>query len=133
MALSSRQLEELVGDRGEFVFNWSTRDGYLIGVVMAYIHRDGKFWTNCAARRKRVSALRARPKCSIVIASAQQIASFTGTALIHAHEDPDWEEVKTWFYAAVWAPRSIQTTPAPAALSSSSTDPTKSSSKPRPR
>jgi hypothetical protein len=29
------------------------------------------------------------------------MASFKGTATIHAPQDPDWNEVKTWYYAAV--------------------------------
>lgn len=38
--------------------NWTTKDGYPVGVVVAYVYRDDKFWTTCAERRKRVPALR---------------------------------------------------------------------------
>ena len=33
------------------------QDGYPVGVVVAYVWRDGKFWTTCAERRTRVPAL----------------------------------------------------------------------------
>ena len=34
MALSPAELEELIGDSGQCVFSWTTRDGYPAGVVM---------------------------------------------------------------------------------------------------
>ena len=61
MALSSEQLADLVGEGGLCVFNWTTRDGRPMGVLVAYVFRDGRFWTTAPAQRKRVSALRARP------------------------------------------------------------------------
>lgn len=101
MALDPRQLEELVGEGGECVFNWSTREGYPVGVVVAYVYRAGKFWTNCAARRKRVTALRARPQSSVVVNKDGRSATFKGESVIHGPEDADWDEVKGWFYAAL--------------------------------
>jgi general stress protein 26 len=101
MALSADQLDELVSDSGQCVFTWTTRDGYPVGVVMAYIYRHGKFWLNCTKHRKRVTALRSRPQCGIVITNGERMASLKGRAAIHAPEDPDWDEIKSWFYAAV--------------------------------
>ena len=101
MGLDDQQLEDLVGGGGECVFNWTTKDGYPVGVVVAYIRRDGRFWTTCAARRKRVPALRARPQTSIVVNQMGKTATFKGTSVVRAPGDPGWDELKTWFYAAL--------------------------------
>ena len=101
MALDEQQLEDLVGGGGECIFNWTTRDGYPVGVVVAYIRRDGRFWTTCAARRKRVPALRARPQTSIVVNQMGRTATYKGTSVVHAPGDPGWDELKSWFYAAL--------------------------------
>jgi hypothetical protein len=101
LALSSGQLQELVGDSGQCVFNWSTRDGFPVGVVMAYVYRHGRFWTNCTQHRKRVAALRARAQSAVVLNKDEKMATFKGKSVIHSPQDCDWDEVKTWFYAAV--------------------------------
>ena len=66
MQLTADELADLVGGGGECVFNWTTSDGFPVGVVVAYVYRHGRFWTTCAARRKRVPALRKRPQSAIV-------------------------------------------------------------------
>ena len=62
MRLDDDSLRSLVDPGGECIFNWTTADGYPVGVVVAYVYRHGKFWTTCAVRRKRVPALRKRPQ-----------------------------------------------------------------------
>ena len=79
MQLDADQLRELVARGGECIFNWTTSDDYPVGVVVAYIHRDGQFLTTCAARRKRVAALRARPKSAIVINRQGRTATYNDT------------------------------------------------------
>jgi hypothetical protein len=101
MALDPSELEALVGDGGECVFSWSTSQGYPVGVVMAYVYRHGSFWTNCAARRKRVAALRARPQAAVVVNRDGKMASYKGDSVIHSPGDADWDQVKGWFYAAL--------------------------------
>jgi hypothetical protein len=98
MQLSAEELDELVSANGECVFNWTTKDGFPVGVVVAYLWRDGRFWTTCAERRKRVPALRARPQSGIVINRGGKTASFRGTSIVHSKTDPGFDEVKTWFY-----------------------------------
>ena len=68
---------------------------------MAYVYRHERFWTNCARHRKRVSALRVRPRSAIVISDGERMASFKGESVIHGPHDADWNELKTWFYAAL--------------------------------
>jgi hypothetical protein len=98
MRLDDDALVALVGGGGECVFNWTTSDGFPVGVVVAYIHRDGKFWTTCAERRKRVPALRRRPQSAIVINRNGKTATFKGNSIVHAPGDPGFEELKGWFY-----------------------------------
>lgn len=101
MRLDDDRLEELLAAGGECVFNWTTKDGYPVGVVVAFIHRHGRFWTTCALRRKRVPALRARPQSAIVINSSGKTASFKGDSIVHAPGDEGFDELKGWFYPAL--------------------------------
>ena len=43
-ALDDAQREELLRTHVECTFNWSTRDGWPMGVIMSYLWRDGRFW-----------------------------------------------------------------------------------------
>ncbi len=98
MRLDDAALEQLLAGGGECVFNWTTRDGYPVGVIVAFVYRDGKFFTTCAERRKRVAALRARPQSAIVINNRGKTASFKGDSVVHAPGDPGFDELKGWFY-----------------------------------
>lgn len=101
MRLRDDELAALVGTGGECVFNWTTRDGYPVGVVVAYVHRHGKFWTTCAEQRKRVPALRARSQSALVINRNGRTASYKGESIVHAPGDEGFDELKTWFYPAL--------------------------------
>jgi hypothetical protein len=101
MALDARQLDELVGEGGTCVFMWSTADGHPVGVTMAYVYRDAVFWTTTPGWRKRVKALRTRPKSSIVVIKDERSVTFKGHTTIHGPGDHDWADVKAWFYAAL--------------------------------
>ncbi len=100
MRLDDDSLRSLVESGGECIFNWTTTDGYPVGVVVAYVYRHGKFWTTCAVRRKRVPALRNRPQSAIVINRNGKTASYKGDSIVHASGDEGFEQLKTWFYAA---------------------------------
>jgi len=101
MRLSDAEIAELVGESGECIFNWTTKDGFPVGVVVAYVFRHGKFWTTCAERRLRVPALRVRPQSAIVINRDGRTVSYKGNSVIHSRADGDWTAVKTWFYKAL--------------------------------
>ena len=98
MRLDDAALQELLEAGGECVFNWTTREGYPVGVVVAFVYSDGKFFTTCAERRKRVPALRARPQSALVINNGGKTASFKGDSIVHAPGDPGFDELKAWFY-----------------------------------
>ena len=101
MRLDEESLQSLIGPGGECIFNWTTVEGYPVGVVVAYVYRDGKFWTTCADRRKRVPALRKRPQSGIVVNRNGKTASYKGDSVVHANGDVGFDELKTWFYAAL--------------------------------
>jgi hypothetical protein len=101
MRLEPAEVEALVGTTGECVFNWTTTDGYPVGVVVAYVYRDGKFWTTCAAKRKRVPALRRRPQSAIVINRKGKTATYKGESKVHGPGDPGFDALKSWFYATL--------------------------------
>lgn len=86
----------------ECVLNWSTRDGWPVGVLHRFVWRDRKFWVTCAPQRKRVAALRARPQSSVVVSSEGTWlggdVSTTAKTLAVVHDDP---AVREWFYPAL--------------------------------
>jgi hypothetical protein len=101
MRMDDESLSALVGSGGECVFNWTTTDGYPVGVVVAYVYRDGKFWTTCADRRKRVPALHKRPQSAIVINRNGKTASYKGDSIVHSSGDEGFDQLKEWFYATL--------------------------------
>ena len=91
--------EQLLSIQIECIFNWSTKDGWPMGVVMSCYWKHGRLWLTTGAQRHRVSAIRRDSRCSVVVTS-------TGTALgpgkavtikgrCVVHED---RETKDWFY-----------------------------------
>lgn len=98
MQLEPAALATLVEPGGECIFNWTNSQGYPVGVVVAYVWHDGKFWTTCADRRKRVPALKQRPQSGIVINRGGKTASYKGDSIVHANGDSGFDELKSWFY-----------------------------------
>ncbi len=94
--------EELLSKASECVFNWSTKDGWPVGVVHAFVWRDGRGWITCGSHRHRVAAIRRDPRCSVVVSGVAApngpngAITFKGQAIIH-----DDEETKKWFYPAL--------------------------------
>ena len=91
--------ERLYTAQTECVVNWTTRDGWPVGVMHRYVWHDDRFWITCTAERKRVPALRARPQSSVIVSSegtwlGGDIAT-TAKTLATVHDDA---ETKAWFY-----------------------------------
>ena len=99
--LSHTELAGLVGTSGECVFNWTTASGYPMGVVVRYLHRDGKFFTTSVARRARIRALRSRPQTAIVLNHGGRSATFKGVSVLYRPGEPGWEAIKSWFFPAL--------------------------------
>ncbi len=104
---SDEKREELLTKVGECVFNWSTKDGWPVGVIHAFVWRDGRGWITCGVHRHRVSAIRRDPRCSIVVTGTAAPNGPNGSITIKGraiiHED---EETKNWFYPAHTRPTS---------------------------
>jgi general stress protein 26 len=100
-ALDEAQREELLRSHGECTFNWSTRDGWPMGVIMSFLWARGRFWLTAGAHRHRIEAVRRDPRVSIVVTSTgTRLApgkSITAKGRAIVHEDA---ETKAWFYPA---------------------------------
>ena len=56
--------EKLLSSQIECVFNWSTREGWPMGVIMSCYWKDGRMWLTTGAQRHRSrpsAAIRAAP------------------------------------------------------------------------
>jgi len=93
--------ERLLATQVECVFNWSTRDGWPMGVIMSCLWQDGRMWLTSGAQRHRISAIRRDPRCSVVVTSTGTDVGPGKTVTIKGrcvvHED---DETKAWFYPA---------------------------------
>ena len=102
--LSDDREKALLDAQTECCFMWTTKVGDPVGVIVNYVVKDGRFWTTCTKRRKRVSAVAARPRVAVAISSrgtqigVSQTVTYKGQAIIH--ED---DETKAWFYPALAA------------------------------
>ena len=99
---SDADREDLLNKATECVFNWTTKDGWAVGVVHAFVWHEGRAWITCGVHRHRVSALRRDPRCSVVVSGIAApdgpngAITIKGRAIIH-----DDEETKKWFYPAL--------------------------------
>jgi len=90
--------ERLLAGGRECAVVWSTRDGWPIGVMHIYLWHDDRFWVTCTARRKRVAALRARPRSSVILAFPDERTLTARTlAVVHASPTPHAD----WLYPAL--------------------------------
>ena len=86
----------------ECVFNWATRDGWPVGVIMSHVWKDGRVWLTAGAHRHRIDAVRRNPKVSVVVTSTGtelgpgKTVTIKGRCIVH--ED---RETKDWFYRAL--------------------------------
>ena len=99
---SPKDREDLLSKARECVFNWTTKDGWAVGVVHAFVWHEGRAWITCGTHRHRVAALRRDPRCSVVVSGIAApdgpngAITIKGKAIIH-----DDEETKRWFYPAL--------------------------------
>lgn len=108
--LDPEREQELLETQHECTFIWANKEGHPIGVIMAYVPKDGKIWLTAARHRARVPAIRRDARSSVVITSVGtrmgggKTITYKGTTIVH----DDNPEVKAWFYprlaAAMAAP-----------------------------
>ncbi|MFO7591063.1 MAG: pyridoxamine 5'-phosphate oxidase family protein [Acidimicrobiia bacterium] len=96
--------EALLLEQTECTFIWANREGWPVGVIMAYLWRDGRFWLTAAAGRARVKAVRRDPRVSVCVSSIgttqgmQRTVTYKGMCKVL-----DDAETKAWFYPALAA------------------------------
>ena len=101
---SDAQIDQLMTHAGECVLMWATKDSWPVGVIHAFVWRDGKVWITFAAHRHRAAAIRRNNKVSVAVSSAsgtgpngpRGAATCKGRAILH--ED---QATKDWFYRAL--------------------------------
>jgi len=97
--LDAELQERLLSLQRECVFNWSTREGWPMGVIMSCLWRNGRLWLTAGAHRHRISAVRREPRVSVVLTSTGtelgpgKTVTLKGRCVVH--ED---RETKDWFY-----------------------------------
>jgi general stress protein 26 len=95
---------EMLDAQNECTFIWSNKEGWPVGVIMSYVHRDGKFWLTASSQRARISAVKRDPRVCIVVTSTgskmarNKTVTYKGTCTVH-----DDQETKDWFYPALAA------------------------------
>ncbi|MFN0095706.1 MAG: pyridoxamine 5'-phosphate oxidase family protein [Dehalococcoidia bacterium] len=102
--LDDQQREALLTNASECVLNWSTRDGWPVGVVHAFYWGDGRVWITAGEHRHRIAAIKRDPRVSVVVSGAAAPAgkapggaiTIKGRCVIHSDE-----ETKAWFYPAL--------------------------------
>ena len=103
-ALADDREALLLSTQTECCFMWTTSEGDPVGVIMNFVHHEGRFWLTCTRRRKRVSAIEARPRVAVAISSRgtdigiSQAVTYKGSAIVS-----DDAEVKAWLYRALAA------------------------------
>jgi general stress protein 26 len=98
-ALDNTREQTLLDRQTECCFMWTTSDGDPVGVIMNFVHHNGRFWLTCTRQRKRVPAIEARPRVAIAISSRgtnigiSQTVTYKGTAIVH-----DDRATAEWMY-----------------------------------
>jgi hypothetical protein len=96
--------EELLRTQNEASFCWGTKDQSVMGVIMTYVWRDGKFWLTATRQRARIAAIRRDPRVTLIVSSVgttlgpSKSISVKGSVRIL-----DDDESKAWVYPAIAA------------------------------
>jgi hypothetical protein len=97
---SEKQIDELMSHAFECALNWTTQDGWAVGVMHVFVWHEGRVWLNFMSHRHRAAAIRRDPRVSVIVSSQsgpagcpQGQATMKGRVLFH-----DDEETKHWHY-----------------------------------
>ena len=95
------QIDQLLGTAFECALNWTTKDGWAVGVMHVFVWHEGKVWLNFMSHRHRAAAIRRDPRVSLIVSSQsapptapQGQATIKGTVKFH----DDDEDVRQWHY-----------------------------------
>ncbi len=98
---SNKQIDQLMSTAFECALNWTTQDGWAVGVMHVFTWHEGKVWLNFMSHRHRAAAIRRDPRVSVIVSSQsappdapQGQATMKGVVRFH---DGD-EDVRQWHY-----------------------------------
>ena len=98
---SEEQIDDLMSTAFECALNWTTKDGWAVGVMHVFTWTEGKVWLNFMSHRHRAAAIRRDPRVSIIVSSQSAPPSAPqGQATMKGHvkfHDDD-EDVRQWHY-----------------------------------
>jgi hypothetical protein len=66
---SQEQIDSLMSTAFECALNWTTKDGWAVGVMHVFTWHEGKVWLNFMSHRHRAEAIRRDPRVSIIVSS----------------------------------------------------------------
>jgi general stress protein 26 len=94
--LDDEAQDELLHTQTECSFVFSTQEGWPTGVIMSFIHVDGRFWLTAVEGRRHVKAADRDERVSIIVSSAgalpgRRMISVRGRVRVHRdRETIDW-------------------------------------------
>lgn len=98
--LSEDQIDQLLTQAFECALNWTTVDGWPVGVMHVFVWHEGHIWLNFMSHRHRAAAIRRDPRVSIIASSQsappgcpQGQVTMKGRAVFH-----DDDETRHWQY-----------------------------------
>ncbi len=98
--LSENQIDELMSQGWECALNWTTQDGWPVGVMHVFVWHEGRVWLNFMSHRHRAAAIRRDPRVCVIVSSSsappgapQGQATMKGRVIFH-----DDEETKHWHF-----------------------------------
>lgn len=92
-SLDSDAEEALYAAQIECTMIWASKDGWPMGVIVNYIHRDGRFWLTMSEERPRVNQIRKDPRVCIAISSKgssikeRQSLTYKCEAIVHTDRE----------------------------------------------
>lgn len=88
---------ELLAAQTECTLIWAGKEGWPMGVIVNFIHRDGRFWLTASEERPRIASIRKDPRVSIAVTSkgstVKERRSITYKCMAEVHTDRetlDW-------------------------------------------
>lgn len=109
--LAAADREELLEAQRECTFVFAGPDGWPAGVVMNFLHEDGRLWLTAVEGRAQIVALATEPRVSVVVSSAgtalsgRRMVALRGVATVHRDRQVigDWLDV----FAARWRTQGV--------------------------
>lgn len=97
--LSADQIDQLMTQAWECALNWTTIDGWAVGVMHVYVWHKGHVWLNFMSHRHRAAAIKRDPRVSIIVSSSAAPNAPQGQATMKGrvtfHDDP---ETQHWHF-----------------------------------